>query len=78
MIDNALNIHMCNNAQQSNFWRIRDAEPDDVIYTEKTAYLIEGYGMVDVNIHTGGFIQLVNVTLAPGFMTNLVSLFLLS
>jgi len=56
MIDNASNIHVCNDAQQSNFQRTRNTELDDMIYTEKTVYSVEKYKIVDVNICTGGFI----------------------
>lgn len=80
MIDNAADAHVCNDSRRSNFQKTRDADPGDIIYAGKTAYPVEAYGTVEVNIQypQKGHIRLMNVALAPGFMTNLVSILLLS
>ncbi|KAI0992666.1 hypothetical protein K3495_g15519, partial [Podosphaera aphanis] len=55
--------------------------PDDIIFAGKTSYPIEAFGTVTVEVQTNegpAVIQLQNVALAPGFMTNLVSLDILN
>ena len=72
---------MCNDSQRSGFHKTRDASPDDKLFAGKTSYSIEAFGIVTVNVPTPsgpGEIELTNVALALGFMTNLVSLHLLN
>ena len=80
-LDNASDIHVCNDIQRSGFRKTRDAQPSDELFAGKTSYPIEAFGTVDVQVQTPngpGRIELTNVALAPGFMTNLVSLYLLN
>ena len=80
-LDNATDIHVCNDIQRSGFQKTRDASPDDKLFAGKTSYSIEAFGIVTVNVPTPsglGEIELTNVALALGFMTNLVSLHLLN
>jgi hypothetical protein len=41
MIDNATNIHVCNDARRSGFRKTRDSKPDNMILTGKTTYPVE-------------------------------------
>jgi len=80
-LDNASDIHVCNDIQRSGFKKTRDALPDEELFAGKTSYPIEAFGTVTVNVQTPkgrAEIDLSNVALAPGFMTNLVSLHLLN
>jgi len=80
-LDNASDIHVCNEEGRSRFTRTQEAGPDDEIYAGKTSYPIETFGTVTLEVQTAdgfGEIELTNVALAPGFMTNLVSLYLLN
>jgi hypothetical protein len=61
--------------------KTREAGPDNQLFTGKTTYPIERFGTVYVPVQTqdgSGEIEMKNVTLAPGFMTNLVCLQLLN
>ena len=72
---------MCNDIRRSGFQQTREARPDDELFAGKTAYLIEAFGAVTVYVLTldgQREIELTNVALAPRFMTNLVSLYLLN
>ena len=72
---------MCNDIQRSGFRQTREASPDDELFAGKTSYPIEAFGTVTINVPTPDGkreIELTNVALAPGFMTNLVSLHLLN
>jgi hypothetical protein len=80
-LDNASDIHVCNDIQRSGFRQTREATPDDELFAGKTSYPIEAFGIVTIYIQTPegrDEIELNNVALAPGFMTNLVSLHLLN
>ena len=80
-LDNASDIHVCNDFKRSNFCKTRDASLNDKLYAGKTSYVIEAFGTVTVNVETLNGrreIELTNVALAPGFITNLVSLYLLN
>ena len=80
-LDNASDIHVCNDANRSGFSKTRDATYKDKLFAGKTSYRIEAFGTVTINIQTTQGrreIDLSNVALAPGFMTNLVSLSLLN
>ena len=62
---------------QSSFQKTRDASINDILYAGKTTYQIEAFGIaiITMNMPQGKKkIELLNVALAPGFMTNLVSL----
>ena len=80
-LDNASDTHVCNDIQRSGFRQTREAGPDDELFAGKTAYPIEAFGTIIINAQTPegpGEIELTDVALAPGFMTNLVSLHLLN
>ncbi len=72
---------MCNDESRSNWTKTHDAQPGDELFVGKTSYPIEAFGTVTIEVDTLdrlGEMKLVNVALAPGFMTNLVSLDLLN
>jgi len=76
-LDNASDIHVCNDENRSEFKKTRDALPGDEIVGGKTSYPIEAFGTVKINVQTPKGqqnIELSDVALAPGFMSNLVSL----
>ena len=80
-LDNASDIHVCNNVKRSGFCQTREASQDDELFAGKTSYPIEAFGTVTVYVQTPNGrreIELTNVALAPGFITNLVSLQLLN
>ena len=80
-LDNALDIHVCNNILRNRFRKTRDAQPKEELFARKTSYPIEAFGIVEVQVYTpNGLakIELTNVALAFGFITNLVSLYLLN
>lgn len=80
-LDNALDIHVCNDIQRNGFRQTREATLDDELFAGKTSYPIEAFGMVTVYVQTPNGkreIEPTNVALALGFMTNLVSLHLLN
>jgi hypothetical protein len=80
-LDNASDIHVCNDIQRSGFRQTKGASPDDELFAGKTSYPIEAFGTVTIYVQTPNGqreIELTNVALAPGFMTNLVSLHLLN
>ena len=80
-LDNASDIHVCNDANRSGFYKTREATHKDKLFAGKTSYAIEAFGTVTINVQTPQGkreIDLMNVALAPGFMTNLVSLHLLN
>jgi hypothetical protein len=79
-LDGASDVHVCNDSTRS-FTATRRAGPEDVLYAGKECYQIEAFGTVKVWINTPQgrqYIELLNVALAPGFMTNLVSLDILA
>jgi len=80
-LDNASDTHVCNDINRSGFRQTRKAGPDDELFAGKTSYPIEAFGVVTFNVQTPNGereIELTNVALAPRFMTNLVSLYLLN
>ena len=80
-LDNASDIHVCNDVERSNFTKTHDAMPGDELCSGKTWYPIEAFGTVTVNIQKEigtREIRLNNVALVPGFITNLVSIHLLT
>ena len=49
-LDNASDIHVCNDVERSNFTKTHDAMPGDELCSGKTWYPIEAFGTVTVNI----------------------------
>ena len=80
-LDSGTDVHVCNNELRSCFTKTREADENEQLFAGKRAYAIECFGTVNVGVNTPDgpdYITLVNVALAPGFMTNLVSLDLLN
>jgi len=80
-LDLGTDIHICNNRNRSNYMMTHAASALDVIDSGKQTYLIESFGIVTINIDTTtglACFQLRNVALAPGFMSNLVSMDILA
>jgi hypothetical protein len=76
-LDNASDVHVCNNPKRSGYQKTRDANVTDRLFAANTSLPIESFGSVKVNVDTQsgpGVIELTNVALVPGFMANLVSL----
>jgi hypothetical protein len=79
-LDNTSDIHVCNNLGRNEYTETRTAISDDILYSGKTAYQIESFGIVRIVVDTlerKRKLKLGNVVLVLGFMTNLVSLSLL-
>jgi hypothetical protein len=79
-LDNALDIHVCNDLGRNEYTETRTITLDNILYSSKIAYQIESFGIVRivVDIPEGKRkLKLGNIVLVLGFMTNLVSLFLL-
>jgi hypothetical protein len=77
-LDNTSDIHVCNNLGRSKYTETRTAISDDILYSSKTAYQIESFGIIRIVVDTPERkrkLKLGNVILVLGFMTNLVSLF---
>jgi hypothetical protein len=80
-LDGGSDVHICNNTDRNGFRKTRDALPDDQLFAGKTSYPIACFGTVTIIVNTPdgpGELTLENVALAPGFITNLVSLDLLN
>lgn len=80
-LDSGTDVHVCNDKLRSCFTKTREADEDEQLFAGKRAYAIECFGSVNVGVNTPDgtdYITLVNVALAPGFITNLVSLDLLN
>ena len=72
---------MYNDIQRGDFRPTRMAGLDDKLFARKTSYPIEVFGNITIHAQTLeglGEIELTDVALVPGFMTNLVSLHLLN
>jgi UPF0716 family protein affecting phage T7 exclusion len=79
-LDNTSDIHVCNNLGRSKYTETRTIISDNILYSSKTAYQIESFGIVRIVVDTPKRkrkLKLGNVILVPGFITNLVSLFFL-
>jgi hypothetical protein len=79
-LDNTLDIYVCNDLGRSEYTETRAVISDDNLYSGKTAYQIELFGIIRIIIDTPERkrkLKLGNIVLVLGFMTNLVSLFLL-
>ena len=75
ILDSGASSHVCNNPSRFKFERT--ASHDDVLRAGKTVYSIEAFGTVEITVQTPDgpmAIQLLNVALVPGFLTNTVSL----
>ena len=80
-LDTRTDIHICNDRNRSNYTMTHPASATDVIDSGKQTYPIESFGTVTINIDTTtgpAYFQLCNVALAPGFMSNLVSMDILA
>ncbi len=51
-LDNASDIHVCNDPDWSGFSKTRDATDKDKLFADKTSYTIEAFGTVTINIQT--------------------------
>lgn len=81
VLDSGTDIHVINDAKRSDFQKTRDSGPSDRLSAGKESYAIEAFGTAMVNImdDTGAFdLQLLEVALAPGFVTNLVAMDLIN
>jgi hypothetical protein len=81
-LDNISDIYVCNNLGRSKYTETRTAISDNILYSSKTAYQIESFGIIRIVVNTPEKkrkLKLGNIILVLGFMTNLVSLsFLIS
>ena len=80
-LDRGSDVHICNHLDCDRFQKTCDALLDNQLFASKTLYLITCFGTVSITTNTPngpGELTLENVALAPGFMTNLVSLDLLN
>jgi hypothetical protein len=80
-LDNMSDIYVCNNLGRSEYTETRTAILDNILYSGKTAYQIESFGTIRIIVDTPEGkrkLKLGNVALVLGFMTNLVSLSLLT
>ncbi len=50
MLDNTLDIYVCNDLDWSEFSKTRDAIHKDKLFTGKILYTIEAFGMVTINV----------------------------
>jgi hypothetical protein len=76
-LDNISDIYVCNNLGRNEYTETRTAISDNILYSSKTAYQIESFGIIRIiiDIPKGKRkLKLRNVILVLGFMTNLVSL----
>lgn len=76
-LDSASDVHICNDPTISDWVTTKEACAGDEIFAGKTSYAIEAFGTVTIEVITDegiALMQLQDVALAPGFMTNLVSL----
>jgi hypothetical protein len=79
-LDNTSDIHICNNLGWNKYTETRTATSDNILYSSKTAYQIESFGIVRIIVDTPKRkhkLKLGNIVLVLGFITNLVSLFFL-
>ena len=77
LLDNASDTHICNNPRRAHWSKQRNAQPGDVVISGKQQYDVEAFGTVHVNIQTPegkAVIELRDVALVPGYMTNVVAL----
>jgi hypothetical protein len=75
ILDSGSNLHVCNDRKRFNLER--KATIDDKFSAGKTEYAVEAYGSVDITVGTPDgprTVRLLDVALAPGFLTNTVSL----
>jgi hypothetical protein len=74
-LDSGTDIHVCND--RTRFQVQRMGTEEDVLIAGKTTYAIEAFGSVEITANAPNgpvTIKLLNVALAPGFLTNLVCL----
>jgi hypothetical protein len=76
-LDNILDIYICNNLSRNKYMEIRTVISNNILYSSKTVYQIESFGIIRIVIDTPKGkrkLKLGNIILVLGFMTNLVSL----
>jgi hypothetical protein len=75
ILDSGSDIHVCSSA--TGFTPTRTATAHDQLHAGKTAYDIESFGTLNIDVYTPQGprkMTLLDVVYVPGFMTNLVSL----
>jgi Reverse transcriptase (RNA-dependent DNA polymerase)/GAG-pre-integrase domain len=75
ILDSGSDIHVCNSRNRFNY--VRPAGCEDTISSGKTTYQIDAFGTVDIIVETPTgpqIVQLAEVALVEGFLTNLVSI----
>jgi hypothetical protein len=81
ILDNTSDIYIYNNPRYSSFCKTRDTVSGDRIVSRSSVYQIKVYRTVKINIETPcrrRYLELTNIALAPGFISNLVLLNLLN
>ena len=81
LLDNRTNIHVCNSTMLSRFIKTRSSGPEDTLRAGNQILPIECYGTIDIFINTPigcQMITLLNVAYVSDFMTNLVSINILT
>ena len=81
LLDNGTNIHVCNSTMLSRFTKTRSSGPKDILRAGNQVLPIECYGTIDIFINTPigcQTITLLNVAYVSDFMTNLVSMNILT
>jgi Reverse transcriptase (RNA-dependent DNA polymerase) len=74
-LDSGTDVHICNDRRRLKHQK--PAKGDAELVAGKTTYKIEAYGSVDITVNSQNgpmTVTLLNVALAPGFLTNLVCL----
>ena len=80
-LNRGLDVHICNHMDRNRFQKTHNTSLDNQLFASKTLYLIACFSIVFISANTLnglGELTLENITLAPGFMTNLVLLNLLN
>ena len=81
ILDNRTNIHVCNSTMLPRFTKTRSSGPEDTLRAGSQILSIESYGTIDIFINTPigcQTITLLNVAYVSDFMTNLVSMSILT
>jgi hypothetical protein len=76
-LNNMSDIYVCNDLYRSKYMETRTTILDNILYSSKTAYQIESFGIIRIVIDTPEKkhkLKLGNIVLVLGFMINLVSL----
>ncbi|KAI1001312.1 hypothetical protein K3495_g6889 [Podosphaera aphanis] len=81
ILDGGSDIHICNNSTKWQFQETKKPQKGEFIHAGNTTIPIESYGTVKVMVDTPNgkrHITLYNISLAHGFLTNIVSMQLLN